>query len=101
MTTPLYSFHVVSNGDGVILCVDGEIDLAARDAFTAAMENAWCNGVRLVLDLGGVTFMDSSGIACLAGASKRHGSIEALNVSPSVRELIQITGLDSVVHISP
>jgi anti-sigma B factor antagonist len=55
---------------------------------------------RLVLDLGDVTYMDSSGLGTLVGlyASARSNGCELklVNLGPRIRELLRITKLVSV-----
>jgi anti-anti-sigma factor len=59
------------------LFVEGEIDVAAAGAFGEALDQAAALGP-LVLDLSGVTFMDSSGLHVLLRAA------EAANGTPVV-----------------
>jgi anti-sigma B factor antagonist len=58
---------------------------------------------RLVLDLGGVDFMDSSGLSVLISALKavqaHGGRLLLLNPQPRVRALIELTRLQSVFEI--
>ena len=57
------------------------------------------------LDLAGVTFMDSSGLAALVKLTRlaaEHGkSLEIVNVQDSVRLAMEITGLYSLLPIRP
>lgn len=57
----------------------------------------------LVLDLGGVTFMDSSGIALILRAQQRmqllDGSILCCNVPPQARRVLDAAGIAGLVTI--
>lgn len=57
----------------------------------------------LVIDLGEVTFIDSSGLSVLVSAhkaaSKEQGSVALLNPSNNVRALIELTRMHEVFHI--
>ena len=57
----------------------------------------------LVLDLGGVTFMDSSGIALILRAQQRmqllDGSILCGNVPPQARRVLDAAGIARLVTI--
>lgn len=87
-------------GDGrVVLLVTGSLDLDSRgkllDAGHAAVRRDGCNG--LVLDLSGVSFVDSTGIGAfveLASEAEDNGStFEIRNPSPRVGRLLEVTGL--------
>jgi anti-sigma B factor antagonist len=57
----------------------------------------------IILDLGGVTFLDSSGLGQLVGsyatAASRGGEIRLLNLNKRVYDLMQITKLYTVFAI--
>ena len=79
--------------------LDGEIDVqassAVRERVVAAAEEAGDGTV--VVDLGRVTFLDSSGlsalIAGLKAARARGGRIQIVNPSPVVARTLEITGM--------
>ena len=54
----------------VLVVLTGDVDLLARENTSAlveeAAEKAIASGADVVVDLGGVDFMDSVGLACLA-----------------------------------
>ena len=94
-------------GDGfVTLRVSGEIDLytapALRDAALAALRQ---HGTCLRVDLGKVTFMDSTGIEVLLATRRRAelegGSLTLLSPTQAVRRVIEVTGLDKLFTIDP
>jgi anti-anti-sigma factor len=53
----------------------------------------------LVIDLGALEFMDSSGIAMLLRAVGDSGSVEVRNPSTAVRRIIECTGLADILRI--
>ena len=57
----------------------------------------------LVIDVDGVDFMDSSGLRALIEAHRRAhaqgGTITVRYPSPFIHRLLQITGVDTVVHV--
>ena len=82
-----------------VLAVSGELDIATagavqRDA-TRLLEG---NGPDLVIDMSGVTFMDSSGLAALVAV--RHtctangGELVLIGLDDKLRRLFHLTGLD-------
>ena len=77
------------------LVVHGDIDIAGGptlDSFVTRSEN----GEPVVLDLGDVDFIDSSGLRTLLAATRRasqRGTVVRLrNVRPTVRRMLEITG---------
>ncbi len=61
--------EVVSEGSQARVLVRGELDVAGAPELDAALARAYRAGVSdLVLDLRGVTFIDSSGIRCVIDA---------------------------------
>ena len=84
----------------------GEIDLATapqlRDVLMAELDRA---PETLVLDMGGVTFIDSTGLSVLIAARKEGlaGSIPVVLRAPSrrVRMVLEVSGLDKVLIVVP
>jgi ABC-type transporter Mla MlaB component len=56
---------------------------------------------RLVFDMSGVEFMDSSGIALLASAVQKVREVELRNPTPIARRLVELTGLAGILRITP
>lgn len=83
--------------DGAI-CVTGDIDMAGGPALEAVILQRE-DGNPVVLDLGGVSFIDSSGLRSLLGASRRARARETdvvlRQVGPEVARLLEITGTTS------
>ena len=87
------------------MSVAGEIDLytAPRlhgELFTAL---AGDHPVRLVIDMSGVDFCDSTGMNVLLAAHRRAheqgGNLELAAPRPGVRKILQVTGLESVFTV--
>lgn len=77
MTMPHTRFAIDSVGDGETgrLKLSGELDLASVPTLEKAVDQALAGGVRkLVLDLSGVSFVDSSGLRLFIVLSQRAGS---------------------------
>jgi len=84
------------------LSIAGELDLASVESVQEAIDEALNgNPERIVFDLGGLTFMDSSGIAMMLQVSKRVATMEVRNVTPIVRRVIEATGLVEVLGLEP
>jgi anti-sigma B factor antagonist len=85
-----------------VVRVVGEIDISTVDAVNTALLTAMGRTPdRVVFDLAGVEFMDSSGIAALLRARKAASSIQIRNPSTVVRRLIDMTGLTDILPIEP
>jgi anti-sigma B factor antagonist len=89
---------VMSEGGTTVLVVCGELDAYSAPTLDAAVERILAQGAdRLVLDLGGVGFIDSSGLRSMIRARKQIGeeptSLQIRNPQPSTVRLLDITGL--------
>lgn len=81
----------------------------ALDAQTAPqLKQAFTDIIRdgrqdIVLDLGGVDFMDSSGLGAIVGAYKQvrigKGDLRIASLQPAVRKVFELTRLDRVFKI--
>lgn len=94
--------EVTFDGDTTaIVLVTGEIDVETSAILTRATHDAVANGaVRLILDMSGVTFLDSSGIAALID-TRSIARFTLRQPSEVVRRLIVITGLTETFEIEP
>ena len=88
----------------VTASISGEVDHHGAKEIMAELErqvNA-CLPRRLTLDLGGVTFMDSSGIAVLLRAYKRTaelgGTVRVTNVPAQAGKVLRAAGLDRILR---
>jgi anti-anti-sigma factor len=80
------------------MVVEGELDAAVEDDFFAAVDAAMTDHdiKHLVLDLGKVDFLDSSGLRALLRVVKLHGDRVSLGpTSTAVRRLLELTQAES------
>ena len=94
----LVSIAVSDSPSAVRLTVAGEVDSSSAPAVRDAVDAALDGGARqLVLDLDGVTFLDSAGLCVLAGAHRRAVqdgvTLRVLASGRAVIRPLQITGL--------
>ena len=92
------------DGPCAVVSVGGEIDPGtANELSEAALEAIQEIGPTLVLDLSGVTFMDSTGLKVLLSVHQRAqlaGGRLVLAAPPRpVQRVVSITGLDEVFEI--
>ena len=90
---------VDKQGDLAIVHVAGDrLDAAATGAFKQAMTDGIGDGTaRVLLDLGAVEFVDSTGLGAIVAVMKRLPADGVLVITAArqpVRRLLQITGLD-------
>lgn len=84
-----------------VVTVIGEVDLASKDRFHAVVDQALrASPTKLIFDVAGVRFMDSSGLNVLLSAIRSNVEVELRAASPAMRRLIAITGLAEVLTLS-
>jgi anti-anti-sigma factor len=84
-----------TEGESSILEVDGEVDLDTAERFRDALTRAQ-QSRRVVVDLSGVSFMDSAGVNAIIGAYNRvpqDGELRVVHLQANVRRVFEITGL--------
>ena len=91
-------------GKAAIVDVAGEIDLNTSNAFQQDLIELLDNSPeRVVVNLSGVSYMDSSGVASLVKLLSRirrtNGSLYLYGLTDRVRGVFEITRLDSVFDI--
>jgi anti-anti-sigma factor len=95
----------VSDGTPVLVALAGEMDIVSSRKFTEAVFELEKEAPdRIVVDLAGLTFIDSSGINVLVQAARtieaRGGSIVLAAPSRHVRHVFEIARVGDVVEIS-
>ncbi len=89
------------HGDPPVLQVDGEVDLSTADELRTALEEALSADPKVVIDMGGVTFLDVAGLrVVLQVAASRDGAgpLTLLNAS-HVGGLLEVVGLNELPSI--
>jgi len=85
---------------GKPLCVriDGEMDLSNTQLVRSQIDESLGDELKLVLDLSGVTFMDSTALGTLVHLASRlrglGGNLALVITSPAIHKLFAITALD-------
>jgi anti-sigma B factor antagonist len=93
-----------SQGGHAVVTASGELDLYTAPRLQTALAALLREPVdRVVVDLSGVEFCDSTGMNVLLSAMKRArehgGGLELASPRPAVRKILQVTGLDSVFTV--
>ena len=95
----------VERRDGaVVLEFAGELDLAVGEEAAAALADAGCDVPPLiVLNLQGLSFMDSTGLHCLERAKAQADAVGTrlaiLNGSGPAHKLLSLTRMDDVIEM--
>jgi anti-sigma B factor antagonist len=90
--------------DAAVIDISGDITAAAEPALTSAYEEAAKVGARrLVLNFGGLEYMNSGGIGMLVSllvhASRNRQKLAAFGLNRHYREIFQLTRLDQAITI--
>ncbi|HJR25597.1 MAG TPA: STAS domain-containing protein [Acidimicrobiales bacterium] len=85
--------------------VDGEVDIATAPLLRERLIGVITGGQpRIVLDLDGVTFLDSTGLGVIVGVLKRArtlgGDVRLVCNQPGVRKVFEITALDRTMPLA-
>lgn len=99
-----FALSVTQHDDLTLIALRGELDLATQADFRARLIDLLVGGsVHLVLDLSGLTFLDSTGLGALIGIRRRahalQGSLTLVCPTPAVMKLFTIVGLEKVFDI--
>ena len=95
-------FWVLSEheGDGFILSLYGELDVASAPLLEKQIKRLqWAMAARIVLDLSGLDFIDSTGLHALLLAHRRapDGQLTLLRGSRNVHRVFELTGTDALL----
>ena len=96
---------VTSRDSALTIALSGEIDHHGAREMMAQLDDAIATRLptRLVLDLSGVTFMDSSGIAVLLRALRQEqqlgGSLRVTNIPAQARRVLDAAGVGRLITL--
>ena len=89
--------------DYVQLCPEGELDAYSVAQFREAFAELG-DELRLIVNLGGVQFMDSAGLGALIGGIRKvrenDGAIAVFCDRANITRLLHTTGFDRIVPVS-
>ncbi|QYC41566.1 Anti-sigma-F factor antagonist RsfA [Nonomuraea coxensis DSM 45129] len=102
---PLLDVHCRPLPTGVLITVTGELDVTNAAGLESLLERSAPPGEPVILDLGGLTFMDCGGLHLLLRLRDRLRSraaglhVAAVHGSPAF--LLRITGVGRVLDLHP
>ncbi len=96
----------IERDNAIILALSGRLDAYTASTLRHSLNDALENGhTALVIDLSGVTFVDSSGLAVLVSGMKHArqaaGDLHLACLQEQVSIIFQLTRLDQAFAISP
>lgn len=95
------SHRLEDNGDGILLILQGEIDMSNSKDVRGVILGALETTSKLSVDLSGVDTMDSSGIAHLIEGYQRacttQKTFKVTDASDSVRMVLRIARLETIL----
>jgi anti-anti-sigma factor len=91
-------------GDMITLKVRGKLSAATTEEFDVVLGGAVEEGADIVLDFEGLDYLASAGLRCLIAAHKKiragkKGGLSIINLTDTVREVFEITGLEDIFDI--
>ena len=95
-----------SGGDAVVLALSGRLNMVAAPQLKKVADDVVANGrARIVVDLSGVSFMDSSGLGALIGglksARQAAGDLRIAGATEQVLAVLQLTNMDRILRPYP
>ncbi len=105
MDEPKTSTDVRQIGDlAAVIDIKGDVTAASEPVLMSAYEEAAAQGARrLVLNFGGLEYMNSGGIGMLVTllvrASRHHRELAAFGLSDHYREIFELTRLDEAIMV--
>jgi anti-sigma B factor antagonist len=92
---PVFSWSLELEPERTRLILIGEVDIAVRDELLQACDLAAGRGLPIVVELGGVTFLDGSGISALMAVTQaavdRGVTIGFIDRPPVVARILDLT----------
>jgi anti-sigma B factor antagonist len=84
----------------LLVSISGELDIVTAEANEPAIADILARpGSGVDLDLTGLAFMDSSGLAVLVRLANTFGPLHVSGARPLVRRVIEVTGLQEILRL--
>ena len=98
LPTTRAQFYMRADGPTPLIEVGGEIDLSNADALAGCL-SVFERGDSVILDVAGLNFIDSRGIAALVLTCNRDVKVICRGAHGAVRDVFEMSGLDTVLTI--
>jgi anti-sigma B factor antagonist len=104
---PQFHVELEKHGDvTAVLVLEGEIDIYSAPRFKEVLLDAIDQGMHhIIVDLGKVTFIDSTALGVLVSGAKRvrpsEGTLDIVCADENIVRIFEITGLNRIFGIYP
>jgi anti-anti-sigma factor len=92
--TPGLTLRAERAGVDMLVTATGHLDESCTRSITALADHPLNTNRRIVLDLAGVTYLDSDGVYALVALQQRASGFQLRNPTPAVAVVLQLTALD-------
>lgn len=93
--------NFTQEGSRVVISLEGDLDFTTRDGFESELRRIIGRADNIVLDLGRLRFIDSSGVAVLLSscedASLAGVAVRIRNVAQDLMEIFEMIGVKSTL----
>ena len=91
---PRARLEVSSGSDELAISLAGELDMASLPSVAAPLDELLGREAQpVVLDLSGLTFLDSSGVTLLVRIANHFGQVRTHAATEPVRRVVEVLGL--------
>lgn len=96
-----FAAHVEADPPRVVMA--GELDMATSESLRAVLAPVLVDERATVvrLEVGGLTFIDSSGLAVLLEVAESGREVVLCGATEAVRRVVDVTGVGSVIRVEP
>jgi anti-sigma B factor antagonist len=98
-------FSAESRGDSMVITIHGDLDIVTSPQLDEYLTRAQGTHRRIILDLGGVDFLDTSGLAVIVGHWKKlesaGGTLALAGARYRYNKTLWITGLADKLTLYP
>lgn len=100
-----FTYEVRRGIDSAEIGLGGDLDMAATLQLEPVVEQLLADGVReIVIDLGALSFIDSTGISLLVTVNERSAAAGAdlrlLRPTDDVGRVLEVTGVDGILPLA-
>ena len=97
LATPELKFEVAATPEETLVRCIGKMTFTSAGALHTELRRLIPETKRLVLDLSGMTYLDSFGLGVLVGvhlsAKRQQRQLKIINMNPQAQQLVQVTHL--------
>lgn len=99
---PIFTAEVVQRENRPVVVFTGELDLAVSDEAWSVLEPLTSTSAGLVVDVSGVTFIDSRGLNSLVRALRAldGGTLTLCGASERIVRLLEVSGLLDLIVLA-